>query len=189
MRQHHISLQLDRFKDSMKTPHLVHHALRDDGVIPNNERFPLMVYQEALNLPEDDPAAIFEALFAANGWRDSWRNGIYSFHHYHSTAHEVLGICRGHARVQFGGEKGVILSVNPGDVVIIPAGVAHKNLGASPDLLVVGAYPPGQRVDLCRGGSSERPQAIQNIARVPLPSSDPVYGTNGPLIEYWMKQD
>jgi uncharacterized protein YjlB len=179
----------DSFKDVIQTPQVTAHLLKDDGVIPNNDKLPLLVYQAALKLPDDDPGAICEAIFAANRWGGFWRNGIYPYHHYHSTAHEVLGICRGKARVQFGGEKGVILSVNRGDVVVIPAGVAHKNLAASPDLLVVGAYPPGQRWDLCYGKAGERPQALQNIVGVALPPTDPVYGTQGPLIDHWLEQN
>ena len=174
-----------RFSDVIQTSRVAPHALKDDGSIPNN-RLPLLVYPGVLRLPEDDPAAVCESLFASNRWSGSWRNGIYSFHHYHSNTHEVLGICGGTATVLFGGEKGVTLSVASGDVVVIPAGVGHKNLGSSPDLLVVGAYPPGQQNwDLCRGKSSEHQQALQNIARVALPPSDPIYGPRGPLTEHW----
>jgi uncharacterized protein YjlB len=97
----------------------------------------------------------------------------------------VLGIARGQTRVQLGGERGVVLAVKAGDAMAIPAGGGHKNLGASPDLLVVGAYPPGQDWDLCRGKPGERPEALENIARVPLPSIDPVYGKGGPLVKLW----
>ncbi len=105
--------------------------------------------------------------------------------HYHSTAHEVLGIARGEAAVRFGGESGVTLRVRPGDVVVIPAGVGHKREDASPDLLVVGAYPDGRDWDLCRGEPGERPRVLENIRRVPLPTADPVYGADGPLVEHW----
>src|ERR671918_1864104 len=149
------------------------HRFADDGAIPNNPTLAFLVYPGALGLPGDDPAAACEALFAANGWGGSWRNGIYPFAHYHSTAHEVLGICRGEAKVRFGGNTGIALTVRAGDVVVIPAGVGHHNLGASADLLVVGAYPRGQRWDLRRGLAEERPQVLDNIARVPLPAAAP----------------
>ena len=97
----------------------------------------------------------------------------------------MLAIARGSAGVHFGGQSGPKIDVQPGDVVLIPAGVGHKNLGASGDLLVVGAYPLGQRWDLCRGTPNERPWALQNISRVPLPTSDPIYGKHGPLIAHW----
>ena len=161
-------------------------ALRfeDDGAIPNN-RLPLLVYPGAVEVGGADPAAAFEARFAANGWRGSWRNGIYPFPHFHSIAHEVLGIARGEAKVRFGGAGGRVLTVRPGDVVVIPAGVGHQNLGSSADLLVVGAYPGGAEWDLCRGRPEERPRVLENIAKVPLPAADPVYGAHGPLLEHW----
>jgi len=171
--------------ETILVPEVKSFLLADDGRIPNNPRLPLLLYGGALQLPERNPAATCEQLFAANGWGSGWRNGIYSFHHYHSTAHEVLAIANGTARVHFGGENGPIVAVKPGDVVVIPAGVGHKNLGASRDLLVVGAYPPGQRWDLCRGTPDERPWALENIARVPLPKTDPVYGKGGPLSSQW----
>jgi uncharacterized protein YjlB len=190
MNQDNLSLLSDdRFKDVLQAPQVAAHSLKDDGVYPNNSMLPLVVLQGALASSEGDPAAVFEALFAANHWGGSWRNGVYGFHHYHSTAHEVLGVYGGTAQVQFGGERGVVLKVSLGDVVVIPAGVAHKNLGASHDFRVVGAYPRGQRWDMCYGKSGERPRADQNIARVPVPEADPVYGTDGPLIKYWPKQD
>lgn len=160
--------------------------LGDDGTFPNNERLPLLVYQGALRLPERDAAAAVEALFAQNGWGGSWRNGVYRFHHYHSTAHEVLGVYGGRAKVQLGGEEGIVLSVTHGDVVVIPAGVAHKNLGASADFCVVGAYPHGQRPDMNDGRAGERPDADERIARVPLPKADPVSGDTGLLVERWL---
>ena len=127
---------------------VISHTLTDDGIFPNNARLPLLVYREAVPLPPHDPAVRFETRFAAHQWGDAWRNGIYGFQHYHSTAHDVLGVFRGQATVLFGGEQGVVLSLQAGDVVIIPAGVAHKNVGSSRDFGVVGAYPRGQRWDV-----------------------------------------
>lgn len=164
------------------------HLFADDGNIPNNPTLPFLVYPAAMDLSGDDPAAICETVFAANRWGGSWRNDIYPFPHYHSTAHEVLGICRGEARVRFGGDAGLELVVGAGDVVVIPAGVGHQNLRSSTDLLVVGAYPRGQSFDLCRGREEERPQALANIRRVPLPTADPLYGAEGPLVEHWLRR-
>ncbi len=160
-------------------------VLHDDGTFPNNEQLPLLAYQGAVDLPNQDPASAFEKLFRVNGWGNSWRDGVYDFHHYHSTAHEVLGVYGGSARVQLGGDDGIILEIAAGDVLIIPAGVAHKNLGASEDFRVVGAYPQGQHPDMKYGRPGERPGADQAIKAVPLPSADPVHGTNGPLVQQW----
>jgi len=85
----------------------------------------------------------------------------------------------------FGGEGGPITKVWPGDVIIIPAGVSHKNLGGSPDFGVVGAYPKGQKVDTHHGKPEELAKAEANIAQVPMPEQDPVEGGDGALRRYW----
>jgi uncharacterized protein YjlB len=158
---------------------------KDDGDIPNN---PLLfcLYRGAI-APTDsaDPAAIFERLFAVNGWGDSWRNGIYDYVHYHSRIHEVLGVARGHARVRFGGDSGKIVAVTAGDVAVLPAGTGHQCLAASDDFLVVGAYPPSGTYDECRGTPAEHARALQTIPKVVLPRKDPVYGNEGPLLRLW----
>ena len=117
-----------------------------------------------------------EQHFAAHGWANAWRNGIHPYHHFHSVTHEVLGIAAGEVRVMFGGPSGREVAVRAGDVVVIPAGVAHCNLGQSPDLLVVGAYPGSVDYDLLRGDPSEYENARRAIAAVPVPSRDPVLG-------------
>jgi uncharacterized protein YjlB len=158
----------------------------DDGDIPNHPRFGLIVYRSALDpLTSADPARAFEKLFHGNGWRHSWRNGIYSYHHYHSNAHEVLGIATGAAEVQFGGVRGKVLSVVAGDAVLIPAGVGHKSLSLSRDLLVVGAYPSGVPVDLMREGAIDRAGIGRRIAGLAKPVADPVAGPEGPMVRIW----
>jgi uncharacterized protein YjlB len=162
------------------------YLLADDGLIPNHPTLPLLVYQEALSLVGRDPAAVAEETFRGNGWGGLWRNGIYPFHHYHSTAHEALAVVQGWARVQLGGEQGIMLTASAGTVLLLPAGTGHKRLDASLDLLVVGAYPPDQTCDLCRGTAAERPAALANIFRVPLPTMDPLYGKAGHLVVLWL---
>jgi uncharacterized protein YjlB len=163
-------------------------VLQDDGEIPNS-RLPLLIYDGAVNLPSEDPARALESVFEQNGWSGTWRDGIYPYHHYHSTAHEVLGVFSGSAEVQLGGKAGLTRTIRAGDVLVIPAGVGHKNLRSSSDFGVVGAYPEGQDWDMNYGRPGERPKADENIARVPLPASDPVFGTNGPLLQYWSQPE
>jgi uncharacterized protein YjlB len=169
----------------IQSPVIVAHRLKDDGMIPNNQKLPLLTYKAAVELPEAEPAEAIEHLLEKNNWGGSWRNGIYTYHHFHSTAHEVLIVYAGTAKVQLGGERGVIEVLRAGDVLVIPAGVGHKNLGASQDFAIVGAYPQGQQWDMCYGKPGERPEADRNIARVPLPKADPIYGAEGPLIQHW----
>jgi uncharacterized protein YjlB len=160
------------------------HFFADDRRVPNNPSLPLIVYRGVVETGAR-AAAAWEALFAENGWSGGWHNGIYAHHHYHSTAHEVLGIVTGSVRVRLGGESGATVELHAGDVVVIPAGVAHKNEGASPDLLVVGAYPGGKGPDMKSPGARERERVLSNIGSVALPDCDPVYGRSGPLVERW----
>jgi uncharacterized protein YjlB len=156
----------------------------DDGTIPNNPTLPLLVYKQALPVGSD-LASAFERLFAANGWSDGWRNGIYPFAHFHPGGHEVLGIARGQARVRFGGAAGTEIAVAAGDVAVLPAGTGHQRIAASDDLLVVGAYPATSDAAVMRAGAAAHDRAIAGITRVPLPEQDPVYGRDGPLMKLW----
>lgn len=157
--------------------------LPDAGAFPNS-RFPALVYRAAL--PQGgDLASSFEQLFERNGWTGSWRNGLYRTHHYHSTAHEVLGVYRGQVSVRLGGQQGPIVELRAGDVAVLPAGVAHKNEAQSDDFAVVGAYPRGTSPDLQYGKPGERPSTDENLAKVPRPKQDPVTGVTGALLRLW----
>jgi uncharacterized protein YjlB len=144
------------------------------------------MYRQALALEglSAEPERAFEALFRANGWQGTWIDGIYDFHHYHSTAHEVLGLAKGVAAVQFGGSQGPVLDFTAGDAVVIPAGVGHCLIEGQ-DIVVVGAYPEGQDWDLCRATEADRAKALENIPWVPLPQLDPVFGPSGPVLALW----
>jgi len=160
---------------------------RDDGETPNN-RLPLVVYRGALELDEAyDPAAVFEKTFARHGWREAWRDGIYDFLHFHSATHEVLGFARGKVTIEFGGRRGRTLTLHAGDVAVLPAGIGHRCVTASDDLLVVGAYPASGRYDEPKPDEIDYADALASIAKVKLPRQDPVYGAGGPLIDLWRK--
>jgi uncharacterized protein YjlB len=165
-------------------PVITRFILKDDGQFPNSSLF-LLIYKSALILPDKDSSSVIKKIFKSNDWKNSWLNGIYNYHHYHSITHEVLGICEGFANVQFGGPHGIAESVYKGDVIIIPAGVAHKCNTSSDDFKCVGAYPDGIDYDIKKGDPSDRPKADENIHKVKLPDTDPVYGFEGPIILNW----
>ena len=168
-----------------RKPHAV--RFKDDGLVPNHPRWPLIIYRSVIDLGEGrDPAAGTEDLFETNGWGDTWRDGIYDYVHYHSRIHEVLGIARGKGRVRFGGSKGRIFTLKAGDIVVLPAGTGHQCLSADGDFLVVGAYPPAGTYDEC-ATVKDRPRALKAIPKVPVPRKDPVYGVHGPLSKLWKK--
>jgi uncharacterized protein YjlB len=157
------------------------HSFQDAGAIPNS-RLPVLIYHE---VEAASDATRCEELLARNGWLGAWQDGIFSFHHFHSTSHEVLGIAAGTATLILGGPTGRRFEVEQGDVVVLPAGTGHCNAGSSADLLVVGAYPCGMRWDLRRGDPAERDKVLANIAAVPLPDTDPLHGADGPLTDLW----
>ncbi|WP_421577418.1 cupin [Shinella sp. M31] len=151
---------------------------KPSGWVPNNQRLPVLHYQIRLADSED-----LETLFAKNGWSGIWTNGVFDYQHYHSGAHEVLGVKSGTATLLIGGPDGYCFRVSSGDCLILPAGTGHQNLGSSEDFRVVGAYPQGQHADIQRSAAAA--EMLQKIASVPLPSTDPIHGSSGALLEKW----
>jgi len=68
--------------------------LGSNGWVPNNPGLPVLIYHDvvAANAPET-----IEATLRENSWRPDWRDGVYPYHHYHSTAHEALACTNGSA--------------------------------------------------------------------------------------------
>lgn len=161
----------------------------DDGIVPNNPHFPVLLYRGAVNLKTRrfPPEVIIDTLFDTHGWGRSWRDSVYDFVHYHSQIHEVMGVARGTARIECGGIKGRILSVKAGDVLVLPAGTGHRLIESSREFLVVGAYPQEGTYDECTD-TRERPDAIKRIAKVRKPKTDPVLGPGGPLLLSWRRE-
>ena len=117
---------------AIKHPAPVTVNFADDGTIPNNPTLALVLYRNGIDLAgTPDPERLIEKTFAANGWGDMWRNGIYPYVHYHSMIHEALGVARGRAKVRFGGDNGREIEIAPGDVAILPAGTGHQCLSQS----------------------------------------------------------
>lgn len=165
---------------------IIQHLLKDDGTFPNS-MYPALVYKNAFLLVNDGSPAVIEDILKANNWFNSWRNGILSQHHYHSVTHEVLVAYKGACHLQLGGYDGIEFTIEAGDAIVIPAGVAHKNLGSSNDFKCIGAYPNGLDYDMNYGKAGERPATDHNIANVAMPEYDPIFGSDGTLLHYWVK--
>jgi uncharacterized protein YjlB len=167
-------------------PHILHFVLKRNKNF-HNSKLPVLIYQKAINIPsqKDKFAISVQKIFSRNGWSNSWSNGIFDFHHYHSNTHECMAICEGHAEIILGGPKGKKINISSGDVIILPAGVGHKCLKSSKDFICVGAYPQGKNFDINLGRAHELEKARKNIKNLNHPSKDPVFGKEGFLKTYW----
>ncbi|MBC2600430.1 cupin domain-containing protein [Puniceicoccus vermicola] len=150
--------------------------------IPNHPEYPVLLYRNTGIENADE----WEKRFGSNGWGGCWRWGVFDYHHFHSNAHEALGVISGQAKLALGGPGGKVVEVKAGDLVILPAGTGHKNLDSSTDFFVVGAYPSGQEdYDLHRGDSEDLERMREAIRETPKPEEDPLLGGEGPLLELW----
>jgi uncharacterized protein YjlB len=143
--------------------------------IPNHPRFAVLLYR---GVEAVAGAGAARELFAAHGWGGSWVDGVFDFHHFHSTSHEALAVVAGRATVELGGPQGRAFDVTAGDVIVLPAGTGHRRAAADSAFTVVGAYPAGQEgYDLLRGDDpAEVAAARDRIAALGAPPDDPVGG-------------
>jgi uncharacterized protein YjlB len=145
--------------------------------IPNHPSFAILVYHHVEPAARGDAGAV-RGLFAEHGWGGSWVDGVFDFHHFHSTSHEVLAVIAGSVTLELGGPQGRAFDVAAGDVLVLPAGTGHRRAAAGGGFTVVGAYPSGQEgYDLLRGDDPAEVQAArQRIAALGAPPDDPVGG-------------
>jgi uncharacterized protein YjlB len=160
--------------------------LSENGPFPNNPNLPVLVYRKVFDTHVADKHKRFQHCFEQSGWKGIWKNGLYDYHHFHSFSHETLGVASGSADVLLGGEGGKTISLEAGDLIVLPAGTGHRRLRSSENLVIIGAYPSGQEdYDICRHKNDCSGDVAATIAAVPLPQSDPIYGLTGPLLQQW----
>lgn len=161
---------------------LLHHFAPSGG-IPNS-RLPLVIFKGGLPVAARGGEAAC-ALYRANGWGGTWVYTVYPFWHFHTEGHEVLSCVAGTARIGFGGDDGIVADVSVGDVAIVPAGVGHKKLSASPGFQMAGGYPPKQQGDIVRPGEMTAEQITAAIAKLALPETDPITGRADGMPAIW----
>ena len=144
---------------------------------------PLLIYHQAFS---DPSATAVEAHLKSVGVVEpQWRHTMYSKSHFHSISHEVLCIVSGAAKCCFGHEDNpgrVEPVLTKGDVVIVPAGVAHRLLEDHGEFQMVGSYPLGHGWDMCYG-SKGREDKLKNISKLGWFKKDPIFGDQGPTLD------
>ena len=165
---------------------ILQYFLKDDGQFPNSD-LPVLLYKQAVRLPLVFKGRAIIKILRRHHWTNSWRSGVYAYHHYHSNTHEVMAVIRGNTTLQLGGKRGVRVKIEEGDVILIPAGVAHKNLRGEKDAICIGGYPRGKDYDMNYGKKEERPAADRQIEKVQMPALDPVTGKKDPMRMIWNK--
>jgi uncharacterized protein YjlB len=161
------------------------HLLEPEGGIPNS-RLPLVFWKGRLPQGSRDGDAA-RLLYERNGWTGTWVYTVYPFWHFHTRGHEVLSCVSGRATIGFGGDGGIRVEVEPGDVAVIPAGVGHRRLGGSADFRMAGGYPPGQEGNIVRPGEIDVAEAQRLIETLPLPDTDPVSGEDDGVLAIWRR--
>jgi uncharacterized protein YjlB len=156
-----------------------------------NSTLPVLVYKRAIAISGSPLEPRLEerlrALVLRHGWNVDWieSDAVYRYTHYHSTAHEVLVVLDEVAELRLGGANGKEVRVGPGDLIAIPAGVAHRRISGNKDFRVAGLYTDGSAWDLLRQTRRDYKLALQNLPGVELPIADPFYGKDGSLMQYW----
>lgn len=161
--------------------------LDENEPFPNNP-LPVLYYENVLEsvFGEDFSGDDVLELFKNNGFVNGWTGGILDRHHFHSNAHEALACSAGELRVQLGGPQGRMFTIRKGDVLLLPAGTAHKKLEATEEHEIIGAYPLNDSEYDMQYGDADNYEAIkESIANVAMPHTDPVTGSPSHIEEYW----
>ena len=146
------------------------YLLAEHGWVPNNAKLPVILYRQAMTpASREEAAAAFEDRFQQHGWPAQWRDGVYDYHHYHSTAHEVLGVAAGSATLMIGGPDGREIEVTAGDALLKAAPLAQLHHQVHEALLVGGGGVAQQGHDVrvaagpARGGCAEPLPALDLV--------------------------
>ncbi|KAL5366688.1 hypothetical protein BJX96DRAFT_180958 [Aspergillus floccosus] len=152
---------------------------------------PILHYRDDLPHPRTEETA--SKFLTAHTWEKRGVWGAIDIRHFHPNTHECYGVFQGASTLLLGAAggdgntAGLKLTVYPGDVLVLPAGTAHSSVDSKDDYRYVGVYPracPRWRNEM--GNYPIDLKALRKeIAQVPLPEADPVYGGNGPLCQLW----
>lgn len=167
----------------LKEVKVIRHRIPAHNFTPNTsiQNKPLIFYKNAF---KDANASQIETHLSGIGVVEpQWRYTMYTTSHFHSTSHEVLCIASGEARLCFGHEDNpnrVEAVLGKGDVIVVPAGVAHRLLEEiQRPFEMVGSYPKGCSWDMCYGKKGEESR-VKKIASLAWFDTNPIFGDGGP---------
>ncbi|KAL2813205.1 hypothetical protein BDW59DRAFT_31882 [Aspergillus cavernicola] len=167
-----------------------------------NSRLPILVYRDVLS--DTTPRNILNTI-EPNGWIKGGQWKTYKVPHFHTKCHECYGIIRGKSTYLLGvgprdpefDDQGrpyaMELTVQKGDVFVLPAGICHASVESWDDYEFIGLYPngileaTGRRFDMNYGlRPPEETSSLADLSdAVPIPPLDPIYGIDGPLPRLW----
>jgi len=159
------------------------HLFEPDSGIPNS-RLPLVLWRGRLPASARSGSAA-TALYRRNGWQGTWVYTVFPYWHFHTRGHEALACVSGRARIGFGGDQGIKVDVEVGDVCVIPAGVGHRRFDSSGDFQMAGGYPSGQEGNIVRPGDLDDARIVREIAALALPETDPISGRADGVVAAW----
>lgn len=200
----------------------VHYLSKITSTTPNSV-FPVMVYRNVLtsnmtdlSLSEKERQNNVDEMFKANGWKILDTFASTTVTHYHPNVHEVYGVIRGSSTLILGLDVNITpstlsqeefsdltdcikVTMNLGDVIVIPAGVSHCSKVNSKDYRYVAAYPMDSSKYISvnkiytknrsQNGIYDNTDDIEMSIKALFPEGDPVYGKEpGMLFDIWTKQ-
>ncbi|MBZ4190471.1 cupin domain-containing protein [Niabella beijingensis] len=158
---------------------------REDQQIPNSP-FPLLVYRGFFDKDYAACESWLQKKFTANKWFPLPAFKIFDDTHYYSNTHIALGVCAGEAQLQLGGTLGITTTVEKGDVVILPAGVALRLIGSGSSFSMVAASSVKVPLEMHREQNGQAAgSALHNI----IPDTDPILGRKEGLQDIWQPVD
>ena len=161
---------------------------KDDGIFPNSP-LPLLFYRDAIRAGAKDPASIFEQSFAGMIGPTRGETVFIPFPIITARRMKCWVFILALPLSRLGGEHGKNVEVHAGDVIVIPAGVAHQNVGASNDFGVVGVYAGGRQWGFASGCPGRAPQSRSQYCGFGNAGERSIYGVAGPLREIWKSAD